>query len=452
MPELLDRRKQDLEQQFETLPGELKHWQELSEKPEYEKHHSQIAVLSRQMVALNNKVRDAWNGSGDFVAIQKAQRDCAAVHTIWNFFREKLLVRSDSHLGSYLRAADAYVWACYEPVLVDRRAADPKRPFREPPLVTFDTELSAWALSREQPFEPEGDKTGATRAGVFVKALNAMPIAVLGIPWYTSELLPNLAILAHETGHVVDADFDLEKPLENALRAALPASALCEGWSVHWRKEVFADLFACYAAGPAFVWTLADSIPDSPEKVKTRRRPSGAEWGPYPPATLRILLNLCALRQLGYAGDADTIEQYWAGDYPEHAMSEYEADLKPVVQAVYAAAKLPGSLDYARPERAKEERGAYRRAVELDSDLDLNERYNPRSLVGAASAVHRRSPAGVDKLVVWGRLQDHMVRARPPGVLAEQQQRVAPGAATPLRTEELTELLFRTGPAEDLNA
>ena len=92
MPDLLARRKEDLEEQFETLPRELEHWKSLSQQPAYEKHHSQIAALSTQMLALNKRVREAWNGSGEFVAIQKAQRDCAAVHTVWNFFRQKLLM------------------------------------------------------------------------------------------------------------------------------------------------------------------------------------------------------------------------------------------------------------------------------------------------------------------------------------------------------------------------
>jgi hypothetical protein len=440
MPDLLARRKEDLEEQFETLPRELEHWKSLSQQPAYEKHHSQIAALSTQMLALNKRVREAWNGSGEFVAIQKAQRDCAAVHTVWNFFRQKLLMRSDRQLGSYLRAADAYVWACYEPVLIDRRAREKSQPFREPPLVTFDSDLSAWALSREQELEPQDDKTGATRGALFVKALSAMPIAVLGIPWYTSELLPNLATLAHETGHVIDSDFGLEGALQSALATALETSRLRDGWSTHWRREVFADLFACYAAGPAFVWALADSIPDSPDRVKSLQRPSNDEWGLYPPATLRILLNLEALRHLGHAAEADRIKTYWTADYTEHAMTAYVADLKPVVTTVYATAALPEVLNYAG--LTQEQGRIFRQAVTLDRALNLTDPYNPRSLVGAASQVHRSAKPGVDKAVVWQRLQQHMVDARPPGLLDSQRTRTTSGAGVPLRTEELAELIF----------
>jgi hypothetical protein len=447
MPDLLARRKQDLQEQFDTLPRELDNWKSLSQQPAYEKHHSQIVALSKQMLELNDRVKQAWNGSEEFVAIQKAQRDCAAVHTVWNFFRQKLLMRSDRQLGSYLRAADAYVWACYEPVLIDRRARDTSQPFREPPLVTFDSDLSAWALSREQELEPEDDKTGATRGALFVKALTAMPIAVLGIPWYTSELLPNLATLAHETGHVIDSDFGVGESLKTALATALQASSLCDGWSLHWRREVFADLFACYAAGPPFVWALADSIPDSPGRVKTLQRPSNDEWGLYPPASLRILLNLEALRHLGHAAEADRIQAYWTADYTEHAMGAYLADLKPVVTAVYAAAALPRQLNYA--DLTDQQGRIFRQAVTLNSDLNLKDPYNPRSLVGAASQIHRTSTVNADKAIVWQRLQRHMVEARLPGLLDSQRERTTSGAGVPLRTEELAELMFGNTPPDD---
>ena len=155
MPDLLARRKADLEEQFHALPRELEHWKSLTGTPPYDKHHSQIS----------------------------------------------------------------------------------------------DSDLSAWALSREQEFEPQDDKTGATRGALFVNALSAMPIAVLGIPWYTSELLLNLATLAHETGHVVDSDFGIGETLQSIVATTLQTSPLRDGWSIHWRREVFADLFACYAAG-----------------------------------------------------------------------------------------------------------------------------------------------------------------------------------------------------------
>jgi len=437
MSELLERRLQDLQEQLATLPSELQHWEALSEpNGPYEKHHSQIVALARQMRALNDKVTSAWNNAGDFAAIQKAQLNCAAVHTVWNFFREKLVLRADRRLGDYLRAADAYVWSCYEPVLANRRAANPGQPFREPPLVTFDTEQSPWALSRQGMYVLDGDRSGVTKSGLFEQTLSAMPIALVGIPWTSTGRLPHLVTLAHESGHVVESDFELAAVVELALARATAASALCEGWSHHWRKEVFADLFACYVAGPAFVWALADSIPDSPDVVKTRKRPSGSNWGKYPPATLRMHLNLCALRHLGYPGTE--ISAYWQAEYAEHAMAEFESDVELVVPAFYEAAGLPPTLNYQN--LVQDERRALRVAVELNNDLPVTARYDPRALVGAASQLRRVK--GADAEAAWTRLQNHIVSSRPAGQLAGERDRPVDGHAPWLRTDEIGDILF----------
>src|SRR6516162_6944460 len=119
MPELLDRRKTDLLRQFEALPNELKHWIAVSQVDQpFEKHHSQIGALSKQMLELNEKVKEDWKSSEEFTTIERARLRCAAVQTVWNYFREKFLLRLDGLLGRYLKAADAYAWACYEPMVL----------------------------------------------------------------------------------------------------------------------------------------------------------------------------------------------------------------------------------------------------------------------------------------------------------------------------------------------
>jgi len=121
-------------------------------------------------------------------------------------------------------------------------------------------------------------------------------------------------------------------------------------------------------------------------------------------------------------------------------MTAYVADLKPVVTTVYATAALPEVLNYAG--LTQEQGRIFRQAVTLDRTLNLTDPYNPRSLVGAASQVHRSAKPSVDKAVVWQRLQQHMVDARPPGLLDSQRTRTTSGAGVPLRTEELAELMF----------
>jgi hypothetical protein len=446
VPDLLDRRKSDLELQLDTLPRELDRWEKLTEQRVFEKHHSQVMAVSRQLRDLNDTVRRSWNGSRDFLAMKKARQNCASVQRIWNYYREKLLMRFDAELGAHLRAADAYVWACYEPVLKSRRSAQPGTAFREPPLIAFDSELSAWVRPRGH----EEDSPDVTPGGVLDPTMDALPIAVLGVPWLDAEMLPHLAALAHETGHVVEADFALAAQVEAALKQETKASVLCDGWSVHWRAEIFADLFACWVAGPSFVWTLMDSIPDSPETVKTKRRPSAVEsddaWGKYPPATLRILLNVNALRVLRQEKEADAIELYWRGTYPEHAMREFEGEVATVVSAVYGAARLPESLKYSK--LAPFYGYVYDGAVTNRGPLNLSEAYDPRLLIAVASDVSRAPPDGIDELDLWARLQNYIVESRPAGVLAGQLERSAAGAPVRLRTRELADLLFADSSSE----
>lgn len=444
MSELLARRLRELEEQLEVLPVELKYWADLTaDGHQYEKHYSQIAAISRQMLDLNTRVKTAWNGASDFAALTKARDQCAAVHGVWNYFREKFVLRADRLLGGFLRAADAYVWACYEPVLKDRRERQPTQSFRAPPLVTFDADWSPWAISRDRQFAPEGSNTGPMTTAAFRQTLAAMPIALLAIPWTSTGRLPYLVTLAHECGHVVESDFGLATPVENALDAATAGSPLREGWSRHWRREVVADLFACFAAGPAFVWALADVQPDSPDRVKIVKRPtSDSKWGDYPPAGLRMALNLRVLRHFGQDGAADTIGDYWQATYSSHAMAEYEKDLPAIVEAFYTAAALPDELHFRH--FAVDARVA-KNELDLGNPLKPTDRYDPRGLVDLACTLDRRRDAAASE--TFKRLQAHIVESRPAGRLNDP----APATAVSswLRTDELCRLLFAEPPDDN---
>jgi hypothetical protein len=440
MSELLARRLQEVKDQLAVLPDELTYWASLTAAGEpYEKHHSQIVALSRQMLDLNARVEQSWNNATDFAALTRARDQCAAVHGVWNYFREKFVLRADRLLGGFLRAADAYVWACYEPVLKDRRERHPAQPFREPPLVTFDADWSPWAISRDRQFAPPGSETGPMTTAAFRQTLAAMPIALLGIPWTSTGRLPYLITLAHECGHVVETDFGLAPAVGDALRTAMAASALRDGWSTHWRKEVFADLFACLAAGPAFVRTLADVQPDSPDRVKILKRPtSDQRWGDYPPAGLRMALNLAALRHFSYAAAADDIATYWQSAYPAHAMADYEGELDLVVETVYAAAALPDALHFRH--FASDARVA-QNELDLGNGLKTTDRYDPRALVDLACTLARAQSPNAAELIA--QLRDHIVGSRPAG-----QLNAGIAADTPawLRTDEISALLFEAQP------
>jgi hypothetical protein len=447
MPELLESRQRELEKQFEALPMELKRWADLSaDGAAFEKHHSQIEALSRQMLDLNEKVKTRWKQStlDPYDAVRDAQKQCSAVHSVWNFFREKLVLRLDERLGEYLKAADAYAWACYEPLMNDRRAKKQKRTYREPPLVTFNSDVSPWALSRESRYDVESDETGANQADIFRRVYEALPIPIIGIPWQSEGFLPGMAALAHETGHVVDFDFGMKDAVAPRLAAAMAQSVLQPAWSEHWWKEVFADLFACWTAGPSFVWVLANAVPESPALVEIKKRPSGndpKQWGKYPPGTLRILLNCAALEWLGFAGQAEPILKFWTSAYKKHAMGDFEGDVKTVVQTVYDNARLPEDLKYRKLTDANQEYFAASSVFDGDRCIPEGEHYDVRALVGAASNASRE---GKDAALLergYRRLVDFMSK-RPPGQLDGEEVRAEPQE---LRTQDLFDLLIEPG-------
>ena len=58
-----------------------------------------------------------------------------AVHSVWDYFRSKLVLRQQEPFATFLKAADAFAWACYLPVL--EHLSDPQGPLRQPPLVAL---------------------------------------------------------------------------------------------------------------------------------------------------------------------------------------------------------------------------------------------------------------------------------------------------------------------------
>jgi hypothetical protein len=246
-----------------------------------------------------------------------------------------------------------------------------------------------------------------------------------------------MAALAHETGHVVDYDFRMNAAVAPKVAAATAKSELAPAWSEHWSKEVFADLFACWVAGPSFVWALANAVPETPDVVALKKRPSRGDpktWGKYPPGTLRILLNLAALEWLDFKADAGKIRKYWTDDYPKDAMGAFVGDVDVVVKTVYEAAGLPQKLRYP----AAQENFLFASVFSGDGKIPEGQHYDARVVVGAASRASRES-ADATKLDRGCRYLTEFMAKRPPGQLYTA---VASGPLQALKTEELLDLLI----------
>jgi hypothetical protein len=437
---LIERRQRDLDAQIGALADEFVHWKAISEltKP-YEKHNSQIRALEQQMLDLARVVKEQWEQArltgNPYPGMRAAYLNVLALQTVWDYFRSKLLLRSDSWFGPFVKAADAYAWACYDPVRRSRvKATGVNR--REPPLTALDAEVSPWALSRDRTYSVQGDRTGRTELELFARVRDKLPVPVLGLPWHNVVRLPFLAVLAHECGHLVEADFGLEERVNTGIRNAVKDEGRREGW-LSWRAEVFADLFGCWVAGPSWVWTLIELMPDYPTQVAAQERSHAIGWGKYPTATLRVLLNVTALRTLKFGPDASDIWDQWSRTFPSHKMTTFEDDAKAIPREVFEAVALPKTLKYSSV--VQQERFATERAKQYD--LDLAQTYDPRALVAAAGRLSRTRPAGLDLPAVWARLQRHIVLSRPPGLLNAQAQGKNRTTAV-LKTNELADIIF----------
>ncbi|BCY08487.1 hypothetical protein [Actinoplanes sp. L3-i22] len=103
----------------------------------------------------------------------------------------------------------------------------------------------------------------------------------------------DLPVMAHEFGHVLTMQFDLYDPVTNTARP-LGAEALgtWPGYSAQQAEELFCDIFATYATGPAYPCTMIlhrlDPVSDA----------TGGPAGTHPPDAVRAAVVLETLHQL----------------------------------------------------------------------------------------------------------------------------------------------------------
>ena len=436
----------ELEWKLRSLPAELQVWRELSELDQpFEKHHTQIRRLGLQMEALHAKVVSDFDQAVQdatlFTFADSLEKRALAVHTVWDFFRSKFALRATEPLGSYLKMADAFARECYEPVRL-QFVKDGGADRREPPLVTFDNKVSPWALSRETRYTPASDPGGIIATTTFSEIVSKLPIPLLGLPWHYITYLPHVVFLAHECGHAVEKDFGLSGNIESALAESKVDATRLPAWQA-WRGEIFADVYACHAAGPSYAVALVDVLTRERLRVEREALPGSKGWGAYPTATLRILLNAAALEHGGFGKEATRLRAKWSSEYPEHAMVPFEADIPAVVNALHLGAALPKGLAFTAADNLQSRATAsLYLAGGKHQSTDV---YPVRVLIAAARAVLAiagATPSAVERH--WAALCRHAVTSRPPGLLAAEWQRASQldTQAEAKEADALTDLLF----------
>ena len=354
--ELAGRKKQELEQKVKALEDELDGWCEKSEKGEaFEKHNTQIRAVRAQMQGWNEQVRgklDEYaaqqNADGFLSKCPNADRLILSQHRIWDYFRSKFIQREEPLFNPYLAAADEFAWACYHPIqqLVYPDLQNAAR--KEPPLVFFNGGASPFSLSRDRSFQPEmvaGETLNIDPANI----VNKLPIPVVGVPWQQISHLPEALVIGHEVGHIVEDDFELEEGLKTLLDAALEDADKERKSAWHsWLGEIFADLYGCLAAGPAFAGALIDFLAKDSDRISTEEK-TNANWGRYPTDFLRVKIVLEALESMGFAAEIADYQTLW-GNFSSKMPAEYEKDIEKIV---------PMLLDGAHPKLGKSVKSAF---------------------------------------------------------------------------------------------
>jgi hypothetical protein len=335
-----DRKRIEIEQKLSSLNEEFAYWLTQSQpNAAFEKHHSQIRAVTNILGQLQQKIGQsvaaAQTPDQILTVSHIASQMTLSVHRIWEYFRSKFIQRREERLSQYLRAADEFAWACYQPVLDIANASPPGKFRKEPPLVFCNGGSSPFSVSRERSFEGEAVPNELLSGPELRRVLNSLPLPVIGVPWFQVAHWPDALVIAHEVGHTVEDDFhltdSLHKHLETALQGGIDA-AHHAAWRA-WLGELFADLYGCLATGPAFVSALMDFLVRAPNTLAQENRLE-PNWGEYPTIPLRLLFNFEVLEVMGFSTEANSIRATWQTLCPKHQLQSYEADIAPIVAAL----------------------------------------------------------------------------------------------------------------------
>jgi hypothetical protein len=317
----------------------------------FQPHTSQITLVCGGLDAMRCAIaaemkaaEDAGPLSPD--AIVGFERNMLAAIQIWDFYRAKLALRIDPSLRETLALLDELAWEAYHPAR-DRAVASgavTAKQVREPPLVFPNASWSPFARSRERAYELDESTGNLTDLGDLDQYLAAMPVPVVGIPWYQLAHLPDAVFIGHEVGHLVEEDLALEEPLRQVVATSLAGAPeeRISAWSGRWRSEVFADVYGVLVCGPAYAQALIDVMSDDPAGIADEQQPVPRGWSTYPTRTLRAFVVCEAVRRLPpdaadkklFVAAADRLQEAWTAAYPAHAMASYAPDVEHVVCAL----------------------------------------------------------------------------------------------------------------------
>lgn len=397
------------------------------------KHHTQLLRLTDQLGGLVDAMDDelaAARLDGDDVLEvgRNLQLRILEVHRVWDFYRSKFGLRYVEWFREHLSAVDEFAWACLEPATLKDRRELPAAAVKAPPLVFLCGEFSPFLHARGTQFEVE-EVADAPDSVPFLQLLTALPVPVIGLPWYQLTHLPDAVLVAHEIGHEVERGFDLEATTVSRLRAVQAELDRNRrgGWFA-WLREIFADLYAVLAVGPAYVSALIDLLAADPDDIAAE--PAGPQWTTHPPAALRIAITTAALEALGFETQATELRAAWAEAYPAAAgsavtpfLDEVELVGAALLNAPYpqfGGATLPAVVRFTPAQQTET-----LRTVDQVSTRMAATTTDIRCLVAAARLAFERSPSTYQATPATGRSPQRLILDRI-ATLIDDRPRSAP--------------------------
>ncbi len=322
MTTLEDRQRVEIQRCLDSLDRQFREWRARVETATWATHYSQVHAATAMLQGLRESIPN--------LAKNKPNRIEALVLStwrVWEAFRSRLGQRQEEMFREGLAAADEFAWICRKPLADAFAAANRAYPV-EPPLSCLHGSTSPSALVRHRIF---GDESGASEplAPHAAALLKDLPVPFISLPWHELFHAPSMVAIAHETGHVVEADFQLTESIKAAIDGALPNAAERTRWGL-WHAEIFADFFAMRHCAHAFAGMLADLL---------LGHLNSAASDSYPPFELRVELCLAALENVGLNTEAQEIRDVWVknGGTP---VSEKDAELADQVVAALAVMQV----------------------------------------------------------------------------------------------------------------
>jgi hypothetical protein len=391
MASLGERKAVGIEQKLTALSSEFSRWLAVTEADQaFEKHHTQVRAVTGHLAGLRQQTAALLEQSRANGSVLDQGRNIESlvlgIRRIWEFFRSKLVQRRDAELRGFLQLADELAWACYRPVLAASAAAPAGAVRREPPLVFLNGGLSPFALSRDEAFPAEAVPGEPLAGRTYDDILERLPIPIIGVPWYQVAHLPDLPVVAHETGHAVEHDFgwrDTTAARIGTDLAGTPGGARAADWTA-WSSEIFADAWGCRALGPAYANALRDFLAQGTSDIEGEIATAG---GKYPTATLRILL--CArILDTHFPVEAAGLREEWLDQYGVHQMTAHEKD----IDVVAAAVRVPGPWSAALEFRAEDWNAAAEACAEVRQGKRPESATSAARLVAAARRLYDDDP------------------------------------------------------------